>query len=302
MKKRNKPLFVGMMLLVIAVVSLGSVKLYLNYHTQEKQEEELSIVTSFFPMYIATENITKGAEHIKLTNLSEPQTGCLHDYQLTPEDMKLLSKADVFIINGGGIEEFLTEVAKAYPDLTIIDASQGLDLMEDNSHAWMSVPLHREQVANISAGLETIDPDNAEIYQLNAADYDRKLADLEKQQNQILASSQGKQIVIFHEAYEYVARDYGMEVAFVLDLDEERQVSAGEVADVMDAVSSGSVSFVLAEEEYGKDMGDRVTEETGVPVYYLNTLVRGTYDANSYLEKMQENINIIEMALGLQND
>lgn len=88
-----------------------------------------------------------------MENLSEPQTGCLHDYQLTPEDMKLLQTADVFIVNGGGIENFLTDVAKACPNLTIINASQGLDLIEDNAHAWMSVALHEKQVDNIAEGL-----------------------------------------------------------------------------------------------------------------------------------------------------
>lgn len=58
-------------------------------------------------MYIAAENIVGDAEGVTLTNLSEPQTGCMHDYQLTPEDMKLLSRADVFIVNGGGIENFV---------------------------------------------------------------------------------------------------------------------------------------------------------------------------------------------------
>lgn len=46
-------------------------------------------------MYIATLNIVDGVEGVRLENLSEPQTGCLHDFQLTPEDMKLLSTADV---------------------------------------------------------------------------------------------------------------------------------------------------------------------------------------------------------------
>ena len=68
--------------------------------------KELTVVTSFYPMYIAAENVIGDAGDVRLENLSEPQTGCLHDFQLTPEDMKLLSTADVFIINGGGIESF----------------------------------------------------------------------------------------------------------------------------------------------------------------------------------------------------
>lgn len=65
-------------------------------------------------------------EGVTLENLSEPQTGCLHDYQLTAADMKLLSKADVFIVNGGGIESFLSDVAESYPDLKIVQACDGI--------------------------------------------------------------------------------------------------------------------------------------------------------------------------------
>ena len=42
--------------------------------------------------------------------------------------MKLLSKADVFIVNGGGIESFLSDVAESYPDLKIVQACDGIDL------------------------------------------------------------------------------------------------------------------------------------------------------------------------------
>ena len=55
-------------------------------------------------------------------------------------------------------------------------------------------------------------------------------------------------MVLFHEAYEYVAHDYGMQVVYVMDLDEERQVSAGEVAEMLTAVRDGQVTAVLAEE------------------------------------------------------
>ena len=106
--------------------------------------------------------------------LSEPQTGCLHDFQLTPEDMKLLSTADVFIINGGRIESFMKEVAEAYPNLKIIEACENISLLsgeEDdthhhegeteeehahgdvNAHAWMSVPRYRTMFRQSHPGL-----------------------------------------------------------------------------------------------------------------------------------------------------
>ena len=61
-------------------------------------------------MYVLAENLTEGIDGIQVTNLTENQTGCLHDYQLTTSDMKLIDEADAFIINGAGLETFLEKV------------------------------------------------------------------------------------------------------------------------------------------------------------------------------------------------
>ena len=90
-----------------------------------------------------------------------------------------------------------------------------------------------------------------------------------------------------------MARDYGMQVVYVMDLDEERQVSAGEVAEMLSAVREGHVTAVLAEELYGSEMGAVVEQETDAGVCYLDTLVRGDYDSDSYLERMKQNIAIL---------
>ena len=137
---KNKYVFVVVMLCVILVAGMGFTNLYVNYSEGDTSKEELTVVTSFYPMYVAAMNVVGDAPGVKLQNLSEPQTGCLHDFQLTPEDMKLLSTADVFIINGGGIEAFMEDVAKAYPNLTIVSTCEYLELLSDgdetNAHAW----------------------------------------------------------------------------------------------------------------------------------------------------------------------
>ena len=81
------------------------------------------IVTSFYPMYILTSNIADGIEDVEVVNMTEPQTGCLHDYQLVPADLKVLEKADIFVINGAGMESFLEKVISQLPDLTVIEAA-----------------------------------------------------------------------------------------------------------------------------------------------------------------------------------
>lgn len=356
---KNKCKFVGIMFLCILIVCTLAVMAYEHAyeHTAGKTgaagemsdasdsakntdeaDDMLTVVTSFYPMYIATLNIVDGVKGVRLENLSEPQTGCLHDFQLTPEDMKLLSTADVFVINGGGIESFMSDVAKAYPKLDVVEACEDVALLSDdesdsdhdhdhdadaesdsdhdhdheadtesdsahdhdhgdeNAHAWMSVPRYRTMVKTIVFHLAQKDEAHAEEYYANAEKYDAKLAKLEKEQDSLKSLTDGQNIVIFHEAYAYVADDFSMNACYLLDLDEERSVSAGEIKQVISAIKDDGVSVILAEELYGKSMGDTVSRETDVHVVYIDPLNRGEYDKDSYLDGMEQNIELIKDA------
>lgn len=309
MKKNNTGIFVGILLIVITLVSFSSTffiyKRGIDGQSTQSQNSEaqdtIKIVTSFYPMYIATMNVIDGIEGVELESLSEPQTGCLHDYVLQPEDMKNLSNADLLIVNGGGIESFIQEVAETYPDLVIIQACKGIELLadgdEENAHAWMDVCLYEKQVANIAAGLADYDSAHADKYMSNASAYEKRLQPLADRMASLQQKYAGKNIIIFHEAYDYVADALGMEVAFVMDLDEERQISAGEQKEVLSAISENDVKLVLADETYGKKMGDVVDADSAATTIYIDPLTRGEYYKDSYIEHMNENIDILERAL-----
>lgn len=352
---KNKCKFVGIMFLCILIVCTLAVMAYEhtagmkgaaggasnasgNTKNTDEADDMLTVVTSFYPMYIATLNIVDGVEGVRLENLSEPQTGCLHDFQLTPEDMKLLSTADVFVINGGGIESFMSDVAKAYPKLDVVEACEDVALLseddadsdhdhdhdadtesdsdhdhdheadaesdsahdhdhgDENAHAWMSVPRYRTMVQTIASRLAKKDAKHADEYYANAKAYYAKLAVLEEKINSIKSLTNGQNIIIFHEAYAYVADDFSMNACYLLDLDEERSVSAGEIKQVIGAIKDDGVSVILAEELYGKSMGDTVSRETDVHVIYIDPLNRGEYDKDSYLYGMEHNIELIKEA------
>ena len=302
------------MLLSILVVSFGFTNIYVS-HNQQTKDEDFVVVTSFYPMYIAAMNVVGDTDGVTLKNLSEPQTGCLHDFQLTPADMKLLSTADVFIINGGGIESFMEDIAKQYPDLVVIEACEEIELLceqeahdhevenshddhnhDVNAHAWMSVKNYRKQVENITNGLAAAAPDFAESFLANAGNYDRKLEELQVEQKELLTLTQGEEVIMFHCAYDYVAEDLSLEVAFCMDLDEERQVSAGEVAEVLEVIEHHGVKYIFAEALYGKDMCEMVQKEADVTVVYLDPLNRGEYDKDSYLVGMRNNLKLMQEA------
>ncbi len=296
---KNKYVFAAVLL--AAILAAGAVLTALYVHRQRPADDggagDVNVVTSFYPMYVAAKNVIGDCGGVSLTNLSEPQTGCLHDYQLTTEDMRLLSTADVFIINGGGIEDFLSQVAEQYPDLTVINACENVELDGGNAHAWMSMEKYRTQVETICEGLCAADPSNAESYRENADIYIGKIQALEDEYADLAEELYGQPVIIFHEAYEYLADDLGLTVVAEMDLDEERQVSAGELADILSTVETENVPVIFAEELYGKDMGERMESEADVAVVYLDTLTRGDYDdADSYLEGMRKNLELIREA------
>ena len=257
--------------------------------------DKLRVVTSFYPVYIAAANVAAGCGGIEVLNLSEPQTGCLHDFVLTPEDMQILSDADLFLINGGGMETFLEEVASQYPSLIVEETADGL-LEGGNTHVWMGIAQYRAQVEAISDILTGAAEEYTEEIRANTARYDGKLAGLQSQQEELRDAIAGRKIISFHEAYGYLAADYGLEIVCSLDLDEERQVGAGEAADVLRAVREDGADILFAEELYGREMAETIQKEADVTVCYLDTLVRGDYDLDSYINGMQENINRIKAA------
>ena len=86
-----------------------------------------------------------------------------------------------------------------------------------------------------------------------------------------------------------------------MDLDEERKVSAGEVASVLSAIKNNQTKIILAEERYGKSMGDTVSAESDAKVLYLSPLNRGEYEKDSYIDGMEKNMEILEEAFHAQN-
>ncbi len=298
---KNKYVFVAVML--SALMAAGILFTSLSADSRPKGDGADSpdgtfrIVTSFYPVYIAALNIAGDCEGVYVQNMSGPQTGCLHDYQMTAEDMIKLSKADAFLINGGGMERFLAKAAAQYPKLPVINASEKVTLLDGNAHAWMSLADYQLQVQEIADGLSKLDVRHQEAYQQNCASYLKKIEGLCRKQQEVAKRLDGCNVMVFHEALEYVAKDYGLTAVGGMDLDEERQVSAKEAAELAWQVKSQDVELILAEEQYGKKMCEMVQAETGVRVAYLDTCVRGDDTADSYVNAMLDNIQRIQEAL-----
>ncbi len=322
--KKSKYLFVLLLLISISVVLLCGTFFYVKLNNEQSDDSELLVMTSCNPVYLATINVVGDAEGVTVQNLSQPTTGCLHDYTLTTEDMKNLSKADVLIVNGGGMEGYLEDVVEAYPNLPIIDTFEAVEedypvIIEEeseeeeedhshgtseehhhdegaNSHIWMSEEIYAGQVQAIADGLEALDSSNASVYASNA---DAFISVMDSQiDNQGLDETlSGANVAVLHDAFAYTAQSFGANVVATMDLDEERQVSAGEVSDFIDAINENNVQVVFAEYDYGHAMGELITEQTDAKVVYLETLVHGDYSGLDYITVLNKNYAVIKNSL-----
>jgi zinc transport system substrate-binding protein len=274
-----------------------------NNNGQAIDENKLNIVTSFYPIYIATANIVDGIEDVELTNLASPTIGCLHDYQLTTKDMVTLETADVFIINGAGMEAFLDKVVTNYNNLNIINASEGIETIKNaenaetalNAHVWVSITNHIKQVENIRDKMIELDQKNADKYMQNAEDYINRLNDLKVEMHNGLDNIENKDIVTFHEAFNYFANEFGLNIIAVIESEPGVEPSAGELAIIIEKIRNSNAKAIFVEPQYSKTSSDVIARELGIKIYTLDPVVTGDLNKNSYIDIMRSNLdNLIE--------
>lgn len=284
-----------------------------------ESNNKLTIVTSFYPMYISTLNIVKDIPNVEVLNMTTSQTGCLHDYSLSTKDLKTLSNADILIINGAGMESFLDDVIDEYSDLKIIEASKGIDLIEDtehddhtedhdhedhdhdvNPHVWVSISKNIEEVSNIAEELSSLDPNHDNEYQDNANEYIAKLENLKTEMHSTLDNIAHKDIITFHEAFPYFAEEFGLNIVGVIEIEPDSEPSAKEVENIISIINEKNIKALFTEPQYSSKIADTIAKETGASIYTLDPIVTGDSNEkayNDYIIKMQENLNTLKEAL-----
>ena len=263
------------------------------------------IVTSFYPMYLHTINLTKGINDVEVVNLTKPQTGCLHDYQLTTEDMKTLSTANVFVANGFGMESFLDKAAEV-SDLKVIDLSKASDINpietngEINPHVWLSITYAKRQVIELSNQLSQIDPDHSADYKKNALEYVTKLDELRDEMHIELDVLPNKDIVTFHEAFPYFAKEFDLNIIDVVEREPGTEPSPKELAETIDKLKTLPVKVIFTEPQYSPNAAETIANETGANIYTLDPIVTGEAaeeNADDYINKMLKNKETLKTAL-----
>ncbi len=265
----------------------------------------LNIVTSFFPVYVAVINVTHDIPGVSVTNMTEPQTGCLHDYTLRPQDLKLLEDADIFIINGAGMESFLEDIAVQQKDLKIIEAAEGIPLLkeengEENPHVWVSLSNAVPYVRNIAAQLSEADKKNAALYEQNAAAYIGKIEELSEEMHTEIGSLKNRDIITFHEAFPYFAREFDLNIAAVVEREPGTEPTQKELGSIIDTVAQTGIKALFAEPQYSPGAAEIIAGETGAVLYTLDPVVTGEAvpdAADAYLDAMRQNMETLKKAL-----
>lgn len=270
-------------------------------HCGAGQEGRRTVVTTFYPMYITALNVTAGVKGIQLVSLAPPSTGCLHDYLLTTRDMAVLSKADVVVANGAGMDSSLCGACSRWPTTKVIDLSAHVDLLVEsgvtNSHVWVSPRRHIVQVQALADGLAEWDPGHSALYRTNAACYVEKLRGLQARMEQGLKGVRTRDIITFHEAFPYFASDFNLRVVAVIEHEPGAEPSPGELAAIIRRVRRGGVKVLFVEPQYPAKAAEAIAAETGARLCTLDPVVSGPASADAYLDAMGRNLEELVSAL-----
>lgn len=293
-------------LFVIAVM-LSSVLMAACGEAKNTEDSEINVTASFYPIYILAENVIGDTEGINLQNMAQPQTGCLHDYQLSTGDMKKLDTTDIFLINGGGMESFLDNALELFPQLNIVDTSKGTVSLEndghdheeegedehshnheENSHFWILPQNAAVQAENICEALSEVYPDKADEFRRNTDSFIESLNDIET------FDGNGMKVCIFNEAFAYLHLSYGLDVRLCVEMDENQTPSAKEMAEIITTVKEENISLLIAADDASKAIADTVARETDAKVVVLDPVLTGDFSPESYAEALNENARILK--------
>ena len=230
----------------------------------------------------------------------------MHDYQLLPQDMIELETADVLIVNGQGMEEFLDKVISSYPNLKIIYANdENIEVLihnhegeeEINSHVWLSVSNNIEQVENIQKELSKIDEKNSDKYKENASNYISKLNDLRSQMDNELSKLRDVRVVTSNETFDYLFKELGVDISFNIEEEIGTSPNTGDIARVIQEIKNTNSALIILDAQEDESFSQIISQETGLKTYTLDAIVTGDGNKDHYINTMKKNIEILKECL-----
>jgi ABC-type Zn uptake system ZnuABC Zn-binding protein ZnuA len=244
----------------------------------DQDNGRLNVATTVAPISSIARNV--GGDRINLHGIVPDGTNS-HTFEPAPSDAKILSKADLVIVNGLDLEDPTIKLAKANlkngaqiyrlgentitKDEWAFDFSFPQDKGKPNPHLWINVP-YAMKYAELSAGwLQERDAANGDYY---ATNLDRYLAVLKKLDAGIMASVQtipekNRKLLTYHDSFAYFARHYGMTVIGAVQPSDFSEPSPKEVAKLIDQIKQEAVPAVFGSEVFPSDVLQQIAKESG---------------------------------------
>ncbi len=269
------------------------------------RQEPASVVATTKPVYDFTVYLCQGT-NITVSQLVTENVSCLHDYTLQVRQMRAIEAAQLTVISGAGLEDFLVEALQNAGN--VIDASEDIPLLcgehshehleghhhESDPHIWLSTTNARHMAENVCAGLSEEFPEYQETFQNNLTSLYGKFDALEAYGNEQLAVLSSRNMITFHDGFAYFADQWDLTILRALEEESGSEASAGELIELIGMIQQYDLPAIFTEENGSTSAAQIIALETKIPIYTLNM---GMSDQD-YFDMMYQNIDTVKEALG----
>ena len=280
------------------------------------------ILVSVFPIYQIVRNITEGSTHAEVNLMLPSGLGCPHEYVITPGDANKIRQAHIIIINGLGLDDFISDtVKKIHSNATVIDSSENIeDLITDddcsghdhdghdhsahgtvyNPHLFASPVMAGKMALNIASALAAEMPSDASLFIANGKKYKEKMNILAKKMSDAGRHLGNKRIVVQHDIFDYMARDMGFTIIGFIQNHPSHDPSPSQLISLIKKIRDENAGVIFTEPQYPTKLGQMVSKETHIPVITINPVASGPEDAglDFFETTMNQNIKTIMETLG----
>lgn len=265
------------------------------------------VAATTLPVYEFTSILCQGTP-ITVTRLVTEEVSCLHDYSLNVRQVKAAEAAEVIVISGAGLEEFLEDILV---DKETVDASQGIHLLcpqeegeeehhdheghhhESDPHIWLSPANAMKMAENICLGLSGEYPQYSRIFQDNLTGLILDLEELEAYGNQQLQSLACRDLITFHDGFSYFAEAFDLHIVRAVEEESGSEASAKELIHLIEEVEHHRLPAIFTEKSGSVSAAGVIARETGCGQFTLDMAMAG----DSYFDSMYHNIDTIREAL-----
>ena len=289
---------------------LAASVLALSLHGCAASEPPAQVAATTLPVYEFTSRLCGGTE-ITVSRLVNESVSCLHDYALNVSQVKAVEAAEVVVISGAGLEEFMEDILADKP---AIDASTGITLLEpeehhhdheheeeaheghtheEDPHIWLSPENAMVMARNICDGLTAQYPQHANVF---ASNLEALLAELEALQaygETQLASLSCRDLITFHDGFAYLADSYDLHILRAVEEESGREASAAELIELIEEVEHHDLPAIFTEANGSVSAAGIIARETHIESYQLDMIMSG----DNYFDAMYHNIDTLKEAL-----